>query len=101
MFCSKEKTAEPGQFLLSVLLLNISFPTFYWSEELKEIKHEVLDVRNRNFANSDWLSSNVQENLGCIRGNRSGADRAVCLLRSVSLAFLRSASISCLVLIRV
>ena len=46
MFCSKEKTAEPGQFLLSVLLLNISFPTSYWSEELKEIKHEVLNVRN-------------------------------------------------------
>ena len=29
-----------------LLLLNISFPTFYWSEELKKIKHEVLNVRN-------------------------------------------------------
>jgi len=56
-----------------VLLRNISFPTFYWSEEFKEIKHEVLDVRNRNFANSDWLSSVVQENVGCVRGNQSGA----------------------------
>ena len=80
-----------AKYFSRVLLLNISFPTFYWSEELKEITHEVLNVRNRNFANSDWLSSVVQKNAGCVRGNQSGADRAVCLLRSVSLAFLRSA----------
>jgi len=91
----KEKTTELGPFFSRVLLLNISFPTFYWSEELKEIKYEVLNVRNRNFANLDWLSSVVQENVGCVRGNQSRADRAVCLLRAV---FLEDLHIAYLVL---
>ena len=56
-------------------------------------------LRNINLQNSDRLpiATVFQEKVGQ-RGNRGGAVRADCLLRSVSLSFSRPGSISCLVL---
>jgi len=48
-------------------------------------------LRNNNLENLEWLPSVGQERAGC-RENWSGAGRAVCSLRSVtiSLVFLRA-----------